>query len=227
MNDTHTHDIQSIQENIDDVGYVRSSDPTSPTQDTVPYWFELERERLQESLHIIIEDYPVHDFIKPRLLEIMNQAGFPNSQKTNVKADMTEWNIEAKDISIMHEWISSLIAPKMKNFDEDNSWVKGLNFHNTWFARYNLGDKTTVHMHLPSVFSWVYFLNTPEGSSPLVFPTSGREIEPIEGTLVVFPSCTYHSVPPNGCEGRIVMAGNISWSPDYNSDLRVSKSKYQ
>ena len=119
MNDTHTHDIQSIQENIDDVGYVRSSDPTSPTQDTVPYWFELERERLQESLHIIIEDYPVHDFIKPRLLEIMNQAGFPNSQKTNVKADMTDWNIEAKDISIMHEWISSLIAPKMQNFDED------------------------------------------------------------------------------------------------------------
>ena len=79
-----------------------------------------------------------------------------------------------------------------------------------WFARYNKNDSCTSHDHLPfALFSFVYFVNTPKGSSPLVFTTSGKKIKAEEGKVVIFPACVYHDVPPNECDGRIVMAGNV------------------
>ena len=42
-----------------------------------------------------------------------------------------------------------------------------------------------------------------------MFSTTGRKIKPNEGTVVIFPSIMKHHVPPNKCEDRIVLAGNL------------------
>ena len=78
-----------------------------------------------------------------------------------------------------------------------------------WFASYDKGNYVKVHNHLPfAVFSWVYFINSPRGSSPLIFTTTGKRIKPEEGKIVIFPSFIMHHVPKNKCDNRIVMAGN-------------------
>ena len=48
-------------------------------------------------------------------------------------------------------------------------------------------------------------------SSSLFFPTSGKKIKAEEGKVVIFPGNVRHSVPPNKCDNRIVVAGNIGY----------------
>ena len=55
----------------------------------------------------------------------------------------------------------------------------------------------------------MYFIKTPEGSSPLIFTESGEEVKAKEGITVIFPSHLYDHVPPNECEDRVTMSGNI------------------
>ena len=44
---------------------------------------------------------------------------------------------------------------------------------------------------------FVYFIQCPRGSSPLVFSTSGKRVKAEEGKVVIFPGNIYHHVPKN------------------------------
>ena len=79
-----------------------------------------------------------------------------------------------------------------------------------WGAVYTQGQETKVHNHWPFLWSWCYYVKTPDGSSPLVFPESKMMFEPNEGELIIFSSLAKHYVPPCSCEDkRIMIAGNI------------------
>ena len=79
----------------------------------------------------------------------------------------------------------------------------------SWFVRYGRGDETPDHDHLPALYSWVYFIKCPKGSPPLVFTRSRKKVKSEEGKVVIFPSWLWHHVPPNKCDGRIVLVGNV------------------
>ena len=72
-----------------------------------------------------------------------------------------------------------------------------VNIHATWVARLDKGHIQHVeHLHYPlCTIVFVYFVNTPKGSSPLVFPTSGKKVKAEAGTLVIAPSTLRHKVP--------------------------------
>lgn len=76
-----------------------------------------------------------------------------------------------------------------------------------WAAVYNYGDFAHKHTHNPSVFSFVYYVEAPEGSSPLVF--DDFMIIPQNGLCVIFDGNASHYVPKNKCNGRRVIAGNF------------------
>ena len=57
----------------------------------------------------------------------------------------------------------------------------------------------------------MYYVNTPKGSSPLIFEAGNKKIDPKEGYLILFPAWLTHFVPPNKCEGRSVIVGNFYW----------------
>ena len=80
-----------------------------------------------------------------------------------------------------------------------------------WGAVYNKGDHANKHEHT-CAFSWVYFINCPKGSAPLVLSDSNTKIKAEEGKVVIFPGLTYHHVPKNKCDDRIVMAGNLIYT---------------
>ena len=71
-------------------------------------------------------------------------------------------------------------------------------------------DYNEVHTHGGAQISCVYYVKTPEGSSPIVFPDENETVEAKEGNLLIFPGHTNHYVPENKCEGRVIIAGNIN-----------------
>ena len=80
---------------------------------------------------------------------------------------------------------------------------------NSWIARYDDGDSAKDHNHHPIDFNYIYYVNCPKGSSPLILTSSGKKIKAEEGKVVIFPGITQHYVPKNRCDNRIVVAGNV------------------
>ena len=119
---------------------------------------------------------------------------------------------EKDAFDFINEWILSLTPLRKDGFEY---FLDGC-----WLANYAKGDKTFPHAHTPAVFSFVYFVKCPKGSSPLVFSTSGKRIKSEEGKLVLTNGCVRHHVPKSKCSGRIVYVGNIFSKPtNFDVDL--------
>ena len=81
----------------------------------------------------------------------------------------------------------------------------------SWFALYNRGDWVACHDHFPNLYSYVYFVDSPKGSSPLII--EGENINLVPGRIIFFLSHYYHWVPLNKCDGRCSIVGNILYTP--------------
>lgn len=145
-------------------------------------------------------------------MQTILESGDVQDKKTNVKAYMTDWNIRSPEINSFSRWLESKIY---WNFDfmprlagRNNSLTAQLRQSDFWGAVYNHGDYTITHTHSLNHLSFVYFVNTPRGSSPLVFTTSNKKIKAEEGKVVVFNSSLWHHIPKNRCDNRIIIAGN-------------------
>ena len=71
-----------------------------------------------------------------------------------------------------------------------------LELKDLWGQVYNEGDFQESHDHVPNHWSFVYYVNTPRGSSPLVFESSGKKFRPKAGQVIIFPAWLMHYVPP-------------------------------
>ena len=123
---------------------------------------------------------------------------------------MTKWNIRSKEIRDLVKWIQNTVKENIIESYENISRRYNVVSTVNWGLICNEGDYVDEHGHFPSHFSYVYYINVPEGSSPLIFTTSGYEIYPEVGKLVVFDSKLLHKVPPNNCNGRYSFSGNLT-----------------
>ena len=82
-----------------------------------------------------------------------------------------------------------------------------------WSVFYNKGDCVEKHNHFPYSLSFCYYINKPEGSSPLIVDNEVVNVK--EGQIVFFPSNTFHSVPTCDIDGRCGIAGNIMYLDIY------------
>ena len=109
----------------------------------------------------------------------------------------------------------------------ERSCISQLVMQACWGIIYKKGDGSTIHHHGTTDVSWVYYVKTPKGSSPLVFPQCAYytpenelkilEVEPEEGLMVLFLGNVDHLVSPSEIdEERIVIAGNIDKQEKYN-----------
>lgn len=85
-----------------------------------------------------------------------------------------------------------------------------------WSLIYDQDMSLAPHTHDGSDYSFLYFVNTPEGASPLII--DDYVVEPVAGKLVTFKSKTSHYVPTNNCEGRCVIAGEL-WNGTTDTTL--------
>ncbi len=176
---------------------------------------------LIEKSQVRIERYPLYERVNEKIIEESNQFNLVPYEQTrlisgstsNVKALQTvDQIVRSPSLDNVYCWIMSLL--------QENSHYQYL-LQTGWIIKYNKGDYTIPHDHFPVTWSFVYFVKTPRGSSPLVFTTSGKRIKAEEGKVVIFPGgYMKHHVPKNRCDGRIVLAGNVVPGPlvkDVNS----------
>ena len=150
---------------------------------------------------LIIEQHPDYEKLNSNLLKESEGVIYDWSDITYVKGKMSEWHICGKYIDVIKEWAKTLTPS-----------VKGMfpRIIDAWYARYDYGNHALVHNHGEIYASFVYYVKTPEGSSPIVFPDENETVEAKEGNLLIFPGHTNHYVPENKCEGRVIIAGNIN-----------------
>lgn len=170
--------------------------------------------KFKENLPVIVERHPCYESINKKLMEQVDSLPLKNPYElpyyTNVQAG--QYTLTDKDvgptIKLIQDWIRELIAINVSRNGTDESMFV------MWFSKYTdeKGSLARVHDHLvAAAFGAVYFINTPKGSSPLVFPTSGKKIKAEEGKVVIFPASLRHMVPQNRSKNRVVLACNIGF----------------
>ena len=149
---------------------------------------------------LIVEQYPDYKKLNSNLLKESEGVIYDWSDITYVRGKMSEWHICGKYIDVIKEWAKTLTPS-----------VKGMfpRIIDAWYARYDYGNHALVHNHGDIYASFVYYIKTPEGSSPIIFPDENETVEAKEGNLLIFPGHINHYVPENKCEGRVIIAGNI------------------
>ena len=174
--------------------------------------------KIRENLDIIVEIYPYYKTLNTKLLvdvesadynDYGNAGGTSRGHSTTKGTDGGLYSstlTTSKNIDYINSWVLNLLTC---HYPELNPPPDPLRIRNTWFVRDGVGDSTKPHYHNPCIFSWVYFVKCPRGSSPLVFTTSWKRIKAEEGKMVLFPSMSYHHVPKNRCDDRVVLVGNV------------------
>ena len=157
---------------------------------------------ISQKAPIYIYDYPYAEKINPILHRIILQTASIRDKG----ALMTEWNCNhIKEFKLISDYVLNL----QNNFALPSHYLKLMNI---WGQVYNIGDCQISHHHIPNHWSFVYYVNTPRRSSPIVFDDSRKRIRFKAGQVIIFPSWLIHHVPPNKCEGRVVIGGNLTYT---------------
>ena len=160
---------------------------------------------IKEKCEVIIERHPQFKSLNESLKKDYLQADFSESYKRSVQGKHSSYMTVSPNIDRVFEWVIRILKETHPHL-----MLMDLVPHSAWFSGYDKGDYTKLHAHHPRTFSFVYYIQCPKGSSPLVFPTSGRKIKAEEGKILIFPGHVHHYVPKNKCVGRIALAGNLN-----------------
>ena len=161
---------------------------------------------IRERLKIFESRYPFANDLNPRLHKVILEIGDTLDKPRSVDAKMTEWMTENKLFDIVTSFIGKHI--------ETDFGIYGMTCSECWGIICDSGDSIETHNHQPSQFSFAYYVNTPKGSSPLVFDTSGYKVKAESGKIVIFDSKLKHHVPKNKCDGRSLISGNFIYGKD-------------
>jgi|TARA_R100000081_G_scaffold23416_1_gene10262 hypothetical protein len=166
----------------------------------------------RENLEIEIHYHPHYQSLNKKLMDDFSKLSFYSyentSNYTNIKGSQfgftgDDVNLKPRGVTLIENWVEQIVRDKLSG---------SFNFRfGTWAARLDKNQETLEHSHLHfCTLAFVYFVNTPKGSSPLVFPTSGKKIKAESGKLVLFPPSLSHKVPINKCDNRVTIASNVT-----------------
>jgi hypothetical protein len=149
-----------------------------------------------------------------RLKEAILKEGDKQNRETNVQADMTSWKMHSDNKSFQ-ALLRIIVNEKLDKFDELGLVQDGkvaVYCQDMWGAVYKKGDYTKEHSHKGALYAFTYYVQVPEGSSPLVFTNPGlMQIQPRTGTLLIWHADYKHMVPEQQVDGeRIMIAGNLN-----------------
>jgi hypothetical protein len=132
-----------------------------------------------------------------------------------------------EDLYFLLDWICSVMPKAAYQFTQggdestrgDSATFDSSAFQicSCWGIHYNKGQGVVKHNHFPCSISFSYCLTAPENSSPLIL--EDKIIDPVPGRVIFFPGHQYHSVPPNGSDGRCMIVGNVLYLPEGGSTI--------
>ena len=145
------------------------------------------------------------------IIKEINKQGDKMQHTSNVKAQMTEWQMYEKpgfkDLADIAKTIGNRISKLKYNVDVS------LSLRNIWGMKYKSEEIAVPHDHWPALWSFAYYVNAPEGASGLFFPEMGdqggeRKLE--KGLLIFFQGHIRHAVRQSKFKGyRYVVSGNL------------------
>ena len=161
---------------------------------------------ISQKTQVYTYEYPYAKSLNPKLHRII----FEKAVNENMGAAMTDWNcFNIKEFELISNYVLNLQKEYALLSSPTCSWY--LELKEIWGQLYNKGDYQVSHNHLPNHWSFVYYVNTPLGSSHLVFESSGKKFRPKAGQVIIFPAWLMHYVPSNKCEGRMMIGGNLAY----------------
>jgi hypothetical protein len=161
-----------------------------------------------EKYPVVTRTYKDYKNLNPLLEQVIRKQGDRVFRKSNVKAQMTEWQMNKESGGEHFQKISDFAC----EVSIDISPVTILpRVNDIWGAVYRKGDYTIPHEHWPALWSFCYYVNVSEKCSPLLFTSNNYQIKPENGMLVLFPGFVKHEVPIQQCDyERVMIAGNIT-----------------
>ena len=108
-------------------------------------------------------------------------------------AETTPPSYQEADIGLTYldaDKMLEIFAPYMKKH-----FGKEMKFERAWVHWMKEGGSRPRHQH--STWTYLYYLHIPEGDSGHIVFDRNEIIYPIEGTHIMFPGKTYHSITPN------------------------------
>ena len=168
-----------------------------------PNAFELtEKLAVVEYLHPDPDDLcdVLHEYIKD-----LPKIGYEPS----VNASMSERRIhEQQNPALMDllAWLQKIITNNTQIFGKEGC----LRLEEVWGTTFKKGDNIVPHNHMPFAWTWIFYVNAPVGSSPLVFSETKHTIEVAKGKLLIFEARLQHEVPTCTVDGRSILSGNIA-----------------
>lgn len=173
--------------------------------------------KFSDKFPIITSRLPDWQNINPPLEQGIRLSGDKQNHSTNVKADMTDFQMWEQD------------KPAYQQFQILCQYAVDLAFANApeqskphfkpviteiWGAVYKKGEHTNLHDHWPATWSFTYYVNVSDNCSPIVFPDARISLKPKNGMMCMFPGWVGHRVPKQSCDHeRVMVAGNISHKP--------------
>ena len=132
-------------------------------------------------------------------------------------AYLTPMNLQTHniaDVDIILTWLKTCLPNAICQLsvgDKDQILFKPneLKIDQCWGILYNKGNKVIKHNHFPYALSFVYFVKTPKGSSPLII--EGKRIKAEEGKLIMFHANQVHWCNNSNVNGRCCLVGNIRY----------------
>ena len=155
-------------------------------------------------------EYPQAEELNPilhqHIIDITKDSEHPN----NMGALMSEpYDFTVKEFDIIVEYVKEVLGNlKDAPYPYQSNPLKLVE---VWGQYYKEDAYQISHYHAHSDWAFVYYVNTPEGSSPLVFDKSEKEVYSKAGEVIIFPGWLVHHVPKNKGEGRSVISGNLSY----------------
>jgi len=171
--------------------------------------------KVHQNVKILIYEYPFAEKVNGNLHQIILDKSTPGDKNYNTgKVHMTSWT-SFDDFGLIGNWVKTIVdsfGGKLHPIDVDTSLpATDIKLTNIWGQWYEVGDFQSSHSHWPNHWSFCYYVNTPPGSSPMIFDNSRLKIKAKSGQLIIFPGWINHSVPKNNGYGRSVISGNLCY----------------
>ena len=116
-----------------------------------------------------------------------------------------------EDIPLYNELLNGIQTKFQEIIYKDKDWGGGIiNYQITsaWSGLYEEGQIAKPHHHIPSYFSFCYYMKAEAPYTPMVFDDVNVSIDAVTDRIIFFPSWVSHSVPPVKAE-RVFISGNM------------------
>ena len=169
---------------------------------------------------VVIESLTNVENLNFVLKSAIRKAGdaFDGSRNSSAKCLMTRWDMhkEYESFAMIGDAairLAKLVPMAERTKMDGTPYPVELEIDESWGLIYRKGQRTSKHMHWPSLWSYTYCVSGCSNCSPFTFMgvnVFDKFIKPKAGQMILFPAWIMHKVPKHKCEHeRIMIAGNL------------------